>query len=96
MIRRLPDGVVGWTFSRFDGWARWSGRVAGLRSLLTYLFERGGVGREVRVADLAVEVDDEFELADRPVEISVRPVDHRDVVPGDRFAGAVADFQADE
>jgi hypothetical protein len=54
---------------------------------LAYLFERGSVGREVGVPDLAVELDDAFELADRPVEIPLRPVDHRDVVPGNSFAG---------
>ena len=56
---------------------------------LAYLFEHGDVGR---VTDLAVEVDDEFEFADRAVQLAVRPVDHRDVVPGGCFAGAVADL----
>src|SRR5215467_8324063 len=45
--------------------ARWSGPVADLCLLFAYLFEHGGVRREARVADLAVEVDDEFEFADR-------------------------------
>jgi hypothetical protein len=63
--------------------------------LLAYLFECGGVGCEVWVVDLAIEVDDAFEFADRPVEIPLCPKDHRDVVPGDGFAGAVADIPAD-
>jgi hypothetical protein len=37
---------------------------------LAYLFEHSSVGCQVRVPDLAVEVDDELELADRPAEVS--------------------------
>jgi hypothetical protein len=55
-------------------------------------FEDGDIGCQARVADLPVEVDDEFEFTDRLVEVSLGPLDHRHVVPGDRFAGAVADL----
>ena len=36
---------------------------------LAEAFEHGGVGRQVRVADLAVELDDLLQLGDRPVQL---------------------------
>jgi hypothetical protein len=69
--------------------------VVGLCSFVAYLFERGGVGREIGVVDLAVEIDDEFEFPDRLVQVAVRSVNHRDVIASDGFAGAVADLPLD-
>ncbi|GAA2617373.1 hypothetical protein [Paractinoplanes durhamensis] len=37
------------------------------------------------MADLAVEVDDDFEFRDRPIEVPLRPVDPRDVAPPARL-----------
>lgn len=49
-------------------------------------------GCEVWVVDLVVETDNEFEFADRSVEISMRAVDHGDVVRGRCFASTVVDL----
>ena len=43
------------------------------------------------MVDLAVEFDDEFEFADRVVELALGAVAHGDVVPRDRFTSAVTD-----
>ena len=56
--------------------------LTAFRALLAELFEGGGVGFEVGVVDLPVEVDDLFQFPDRLVEVTARPVDHRDVVTG--------------
>lgn len=47
------------------------------------------------MADLAVEVDDAFQLTDRAVKFPSAPVDHGDVVARDGFDGPVADRAVD-
>src|SRR3954463_12695004 len=73
----------------------WSSLTVVSVDFLTYLFEHGRVGRQVWVAGLAVEVDDEFEFEDGLYEMAVRSVDHRNVVSGDGFAGPGAPLPRD-
>ena len=60
---------------------------AGGFPVLAELFEDGGVGGEVGVVDLAVEVDNDFELADRLIKVADISVDHCDVESGHRLTG---------
>ncbi len=66
-----------------------------LASSLADAFERGGVGFQVGVSDLAVELDDALQFGDRLVPLPAAAVDHRHVVPGDSFTGTVADLAGD-
>lgn len=43
------------------------------------------------MADGTVDLDDDLHLGDRPRQVASVSVHAGDVVPGDRFAGAVAD-----
>jgi hypothetical protein len=54
--------------------------------------EHLGVGLQVGVADLAVQLDNLLQLGDCPVELPPGAVDHRHVVAGHRFPGPVPDL----
>src|SRR5579859_7154893 len=60
-----------------------------VRQLLADAAEHLGVGLQVRVADLAVQ------LGDGPAELPLGAVDHRHVVAGHRLPGSVPDLPPD-
>ncbi len=65
------------------------------RQLLAEAVEHLGVGLQVGVADLAVQLDNLLQLGDRPAQVALGAVDHRDVIAGHRFPGPVPDLPPD-
>src|SRR6202023_3464204 len=66
-----------------------------VRQVLADAAEHLGVGLQVGVADLAVQLDNLLQLGDRPVELPLSAIDHRHVIAGHRLPGPVPDLPRD-
>ena len=73
----------------------WAATAVRARQLLADAVEHLGVGSQVGVADLAVQLDNLLQLGDCPAEVALSAVDHRHVVAGHRFPGPVPDLPHD-
>ena len=70
----------------------WAATAVRARQLLADAVEHLGVGLQVGVADLAVQLDNLLQLGDCQAEVARSAVDHRHVIAGHRFPGPVPDL----